>query len=114
MAAFVGPSIAGILFDHVGFRYSTLFVITTNALLVLTHLRYIIAMISDILQSIPVCCRLFWWYSFFVVSDGYRQEFLPFPNNTKQPTTALWLVKITQLAKRETIQKQIETKWCLV
>ncbi|XP_057364679.1 MFS-type transporter SLC18B1-like [Daphnia carinata] len=33
LGAFVGPSIAGILFDHVGFRYSTLFVITTNALL---------------------------------------------------------------------------------
>ncbi|XP_046442778.1 MFS-type transporter SLC18B1-like [Daphnia pulex] len=33
LGAFVGPSLAGILFDQVGFRYSTLFVITTNALL---------------------------------------------------------------------------------
>ena len=32
--AFVGPSAAGILFDQVGFRYSTLFVICTNILLV--------------------------------------------------------------------------------
>jgi MFS family permease len=36
LGSFVGPSVAGILYDQVGFRYSTLFVIITNALLVST------------------------------------------------------------------------------
>lgn len=37
LGAFVGPSVAGVLMDYVGFPYSTYLVIGTSCLLVRTH-----------------------------------------------------------------------------
>uniref|UniRef100_A0A1B6CFK8 Major facilitator superfamily (MFS) profile domain-containing protein n=1 Tax=Clastoptera arizonana TaxID=38151 RepID=A0A1B6CFK8_9HEMI len=46
LGAFIGPSMAGILFDSFGFRKATLFVITVHALLVIYIVIYIIVIVS--------------------------------------------------------------------